>query len=726
MPQNIPPEALQLLDQEEISQLANSAGLNAALKKKEIEDKILSDDALENNSEKANLKSTNFGYDFFNRKSLPLSISNDIPFQADYKISFNDLLKLNLTGNKKAEYNLLVDLSGMVNIPEIGKVSLNNLTLSEAQDLIYGLIENAYLGTKPYLSISEASLKKISVVGAVENNGTFLVNPFISISEAISYAGGLVDGASLRKVQVIRSNGAIEEVDLYRFLAFGDRSVDLNLENGDTLLIQKTDYFVEIEGTVQDPKIFEFIPNESYEDIIAFAGGFKRNANTEKIAVLIQNNDTLTNESIYITDSINPRAIKLFVPSFYAPDKQELFVSGPLNGGFYNNLTGKSLLETLDKLPLTKDIYPFAFNHTFESDDGLVRREETLPFDDEILSSVYVSRKSKLKFYSYDDIFEGNVNQESKQSNLTVYFGERVVNFPMSGRFIPREILDYAGIPLDYDLQETFIVTKDGSIKYDGLLDSEVEFQPKMRLYFPEKRNNSISVALIGAANLPGNYNLEDSSTLLDLYNIAGGLREDADTEGITLKRISLANSQEKQFLDQRQMLLEKIIGSTGIENDKTAGFSESEIKFFLSTSKTFDGRLIGNLDPESQFTSNLNLEDGDVVLVPFKNNLVNVIGEVMSPSAIEFNFSYSSHRDYVNRVGGYTDNANKSQIFIVSASGKASKINMFSDIEIKPGDTIVVPRDFNKLDGLPLVSLSSRILSDLLLAAASLNAISN
>ncbi|MAK16486.1 MAG: hypothetical protein CMQ70_00780 [Gammaproteobacteria bacterium] len=726
LPQNIPPEALKLLEQEDITQLANSAGVNAVLKKKEIEDKILTDGVLENISDRAGPKSANFGYDFFNKKSSALNISNDIPFQADYKISFNDLLKLNLTGNKKAEYDLLVDLSGMVNIPEIGKISLNNLTLSEAQTLIYDLIESAYLGTKPYLSIVEASLKKVSVIGAVNNNGTFLVNPFVSISEAISYAGGLTNGASLRKVKVIRKNGSVEEVDLYKFLVFGDRGVDLNLENGDTLLIQKTDNFISLKGAVQTVKIFEFMKDETYEDIIGYAGGFKRNTNISKIAVVIRNDDVLINKPVSIADKVDSSSIELFIPSFYTPDEQELFVRGPLNDGYYNGLAGKDLNFVLDQLPLTKDTYPFGFRYVSESNDGLLRQEQILPFDDEVLSEEFISRNPRLEFYDHSNVFIDGVNGLPAKSVLRVFFGGRQVTIPMAGKFIPREILNYSGITLDYDLEETFIVTKDETVKFEGLIDSEIEFQPRMALYFPEKRFRTINVGIIGAVNLPGNYILEDSSSLSELYRISGGFLDDADPNGVILKRQSVATAERRMFLEGRQKLLEKYISTQDGVSDQAISLNAEEIAFLLNPAQVFDGRVSGDLSPESQLVSNLGLEDGDVIFVPYKTNLVNVIGEVISPAALEISFSKNSYKDYIRSVGGFTNYADKSGVFIVNSNGKATRVNMFADIDIRPGDTIVVPRNYSKIEGLPLVTVSSRILSDLLLAAASLNAINN
>ena len=45
---------------------------------------------------------------------------------------------------------------------------------------------------------------------------------------------------------------------------------------------------------------------------------------------------------------------------------------------------------------------------------------------------------------------------------------------------------------------------------------------------------------------------------------------------------------------------------------------------------------------------------------------------------------------------------------------------------KVQPGDTITVPRDLNKIQPLPLISLLSGVFSDIALAAASLNILRN
>jgi len=209
----------------------------------------------------------------------------DLPLPNDYKISLRDQFTVILSGSKDAIFNLNVKLDGTILFPELGAISVAGLSFQEVKDKLSQLIEQSYIGVNIDVSMQNLSAKKITIVGAVQTPGTYLVNPFSSITSALAYSGGISEIGSLRDIKLIRNNQEIFSFDLYDLLIRGDRSKDLTIEAGDTLLINAASQFVEITGAVKRPGIYEILEGETLEDIVEFALGFTQTANKSNISV---------------------------------------------------------------------------------------------------------------------------------------------------------------------------------------------------------------------------------------------------------------------------------------------------------------------------------------------------------------------------------------------------------------------------------------------------------
>ena len=82
-------------------------------------------------------------------------------------------------------------------------------------------------------------------MGAVKNPGSYLVNPFSTISSALAYSGGISEIGTLRAIKLIRTSGEEFEFDLYKLLINGDRSQDVTIEAGDVILVDPAKHSVE-------------------------------------------------------------------------------------------------------------------------------------------------------------------------------------------------------------------------------------------------------------------------------------------------------------------------------------------------------------------------------------------------------------------------------------------------------------------------------------------------
>jgi hypothetical protein len=120
-------------------------------------------------------------------------------------------------------------------------------------------------------------------------------------------------------------------------------------------------------------------------------------------------------------------------------------------------------------------------------------------------------------------------------------------------------------------------------------------------------------------------------------------------------------------------------------------------------------------------------MEPGDKIYVPKRPSFVYIQGDVLNPGAQQFVEGLSA-KDYIERAGGATDNADKGRIFVILPNGQAEPLHTsfwnFHTVNVPPGSLIVVPRDISEN---PLLAFRdiTQVLSQAAISAASLAVIS-
>ena len=104
----------------------------------------------------------------------------------------------------------LIEADGTIQLPVVGNIQLQGLTLQQARKQIHQAVEG-------YLKSPTVHVKLLNfnytVLGEVSRQGTFTTfNPKYSIMEAVGQAGGLSEFADRANVKIVRRNG--EQVDI--------------------------------------------------------------------------------------------------------------------------------------------------------------------------------------------------------------------------------------------------------------------------------------------------------------------------------------------------------------------------------------------------------------------------------------------------------------------------------------------------------------------------------
>tara|TARA_B100000900_G_scaffold315140_1_gene273994 strand:- start:1109 stop:3373 length:2265 start_codon:yes stop_codon:yes gene_type:complete len=681
-------------------------------------------------------KSTNkkYGYNYFS--SIPTSISavGDLPLPNDYKISLNDQFTVILSGSKEDIFDLNVNLDGSILFPELGSISVVGESFQEVKTKLKNLIDQSYIGVQIDLSLKNLSAKKITIVGAVKTPGTYLVNPFSTISSALGYSGGISEIGTLRNIRLVRNNGATYTFDLYKLLINGDRSDDITIESGDVIIIDPARQFINITGQVKRPAIYEVRKNETLDDLIRFALGFTQIANTSNISLKILDikSSSIENINAINLDSALTDIISVNVNPYVSKSNASVRISGAIKEpGFYPITDNTSLEEIISMLEFI-DVYPWLAVLEQFDDDNLIKSTTLFNLKD---PSTYRS----IKVLPNSQIFFANINSRSfavssMSKNLIADYDLRlnhkqgVYNLPVIGRFEVKSFVEYLGLDMsDVEDEARYISPLENIIIKDDYKNMQFIAKKYNTVSFRSPVNDLITVKISGAVDFPGTYRMTPDSVVSDLYDLIGDFKAEAFLDGIIFTRESIRNRQRISIQKSRENLNKALL--TSVQKGDEIG----DLNVIRALSETIEpenlGRIAGDFSPQSSTSRNTILLDGDVIFVPKNPNAINVLGEVLNPIAFEYNEKVTV-RSAVRGAGGYQDYADKRKVYVIKANGIIERANrniFMRDVKIQPGDTIVVPRKIiTNNPGLESLIPVTQILSDLAFSSAAIDSLQN
>ena len=179
-------------------------------------------------------------------------------YDFDYTISKGDLLYVEIKSMTSSKYDFfntsntnqqsrqlnnpytlgyLVNDSGFVDLPTIGKIHLSGKTMSEAEMHIYGLAKN-YL-VNPFVKIVYLNLD-VTIIGEVNNPGRYnFADPHPTIFDVIGKANGFTPVANRKRIKLIRTKGhnpGIHFIDISKIST--SNSEFFYLRRGDVLTVE--------------------------------------------------------------------------------------------------------------------------------------------------------------------------------------------------------------------------------------------------------------------------------------------------------------------------------------------------------------------------------------------------------------------------------------------------------------------------------------------------------
>ena len=684
-----------------------------------------------------------FGHSIFQNKEVAFEAAYNLPTPQSYKLGPGDEVAIDVWG--ASEYSLLEVISpdGNIHIEGIGPVHLSGLTVSQANNYLktqFGKISGVD-GEKPNseirLTLAQNRTIQVHVMGEVENPGTYTMSSFATIFNALYQAGGVNEVGTMRAVKVFRNDKLAATYDVYDFILNGNSNAGMRLEDNDVVSVDTYKNLVGITGQVKRPMYYELLDDESVAQLLKYAGGFLGNAYKEDVR-LIRNGKrereiyTLNEEeqqSFIIADG-DSVSVDSIMPTFANMVEVRGAVYRP--GQFQMNgrvSTVKQLIECAGGLK-----------------------------DDAFMNRALLNRRN------------ANSTMENKAINLEMLMNGEIADIPLRKN-------DVLLIPSLFDMQELQTVTVLGEVAFPGTYEyvgnmsvediivqagglneaaSTVKVDVARRMKNPQATSASDTVSynysfaisdglvvegdphfilmpfdevyvrrspsyykqenvsIEGEVLFSGTYALATKSQRLsELIISAGGLTPQANAKGARL---------ERRMTPEEMMRLESSI-EAAIQMAENKKDSVAIRRKMMGQTTYSVGIELQKAIENPGSDADILLKDGDKLIVPQFVNTVKVSGDVMYANTVAYKKG-KSLKYYLNQAGGYNENANKKNVYIVYMNGIVAKPHKMSRSVVEPGCEIVVPTkaERKKMSPNEILGLSSSAASSATVVLALIN----
>ena len=303
-----------------------------------------------------------FGSGFFNTFQTSFMPTNEPNLDSSYTLDVGDILNIQVIGQMDYDENFSINSDGTINLPDIGKISLAGLSISEASKIIKLKVNTTFIGTEAFISLDKIRDVNVLVTGNTKNPGIYTLTGNSNVLHALSAAGGVNEFGSYREINLIRNDEIVDTLDVYDLLIDGKYNLKKRLRSGDVIFVQPIKNIVSIDGAVKRPAKYELLEDQILSDVIRYANGIKQTADLENISLERILDGTLKTIPIVNQkqfDSIIPvDGDLIYIREFpYRSAKISGAVKKP---GYYTLAAGETIDDLIDKAGgYNPNAYPF-------------------------------------------------------------------------------------------------------------------------------------------------------------------------------------------------------------------------------------------------------------------------------------------------------------------------------------------------------------------------------
>ena len=719
-----------------------------------------------------------FGYDLFDRRVSSFAPVTNIPVPADYVMGAGDQINVQLYGNQNRQIMLMVGRDGRIQFPTLGPINVIGQTFESVRTALEARVERQMIGVHASISLGDTRSIRVFVLGEAKRPGSYTISGLGTITSALFAAGGVRPIGSLRNIQLKRQGAIVRHFDLYDMLIRGDTTDDVKLLPGDVIFVPPVGSTIGVEGEVRRPAIYETKGETSIAEVVQLAGGLTPEADLGNAALTRIDSDQhrVVLRVDLATSGVKGQPVRngdnLRVSRLRPKLDAGVLVQGyAYSTGAYAYHPGMRLTDILHSVD---DLKPNADIHYL-----LIRRE--LPPVDRIVvlsadlaaalrspgsaADVPLMPRDRITAFdlqsSRDRVIHPLIDELKLQANssspteIVRIDGKAKVpgEYPFEAGMTVRDLVRAGGSLSDAAYEGNAELTRykviNGDTRRAELIEinlaavmrgdpaANIRLEPFDSLSIKELQawGEQEQVTLRGEVKFPGMYAVKRGETLRSVVTRAGGLSDFAFPEGAVFTRKELKEREQKQ-LDMLAVHMQNDISFLALQgaaaNQAQAGTSLQVGQSLLTQLKAAKavGRLVIDLQHLMKAPKSIDMDvilrDGDQLMVPRFQQEVTVIGEVQSATSHLYRRDLSRD-DYIAMSGGKTRRADGGRIYVVRANGSVvindgNRWYHSRSVQIKPGDTIVVPLDAEHLPPLPLWQAVTQIIYNVAIAAAAVH----
>lgn len=641
-----------------------------------------------------------FGRDIFNNKNLTFEPQMNIATPQNYVLGPGDKLIIDVYGASQESLSLTVSPDGDITVPECGPIHVSGLTVSSAQARIKSRLGEFYSSSDIKTTVGQTRSILVNVMGEVKTPGTYTLSAFATVFHAIYMAGGINDLGTLRNIKVFRQGKLITVVDIYEYILNGRLAGNVRLQDNDVVQVGAYDCIVDIAGRVKRPMAYEMRKDESLSTLLRYSGGFASDAYKGSVRVFRKNDRMKSVFNIEEFDWAN----------FKVADGDSVLIDSILDR--YDNMVEikgavfhPGMYELGEKVSTVGTLV--------EAAAGV--REEAFT-KHAVMRRMKQNRTQEVLSIDLEGILNGSVPDVALQNEDVLFIPTQAEHLNLRTLTIEGEVV----FPGTYEYAEGMTI-EDLVLQAGGLTDaaSTVKADVSRRIVNPEATESGMEISKTFSFALKNNYVVDgDKNFTLEPYDIVMIRRSPvymSPSKVYVEGEIAFEGSYTLEAKNQRLSDIVKAAGGVmpgayvrgarlvrTMTEDERARW-QAVVKMSRQNQNSKDSILIDQLEADSTYSVGIHLDeaianpggdedielvDGDRLIVPRYNRTVRVSGDVRSTNTV----AYKENKDYkyyIDQAGGFGDRAKKGKVYIVYQNGTIAKANKG---KIEPGCEVIVP----------------------------------